>query len=49
MEALLIKERESAKKVAEIAPIIKEIPVVDHELMEKITNENEKLKVCENF
>ncbi|KAG5383360.1 hypothetical protein IGI04_034830 [Brassica rapa subsp. trilocularis] len=43
-EALLIKEREAAKKVTEIAPIIKEVPVVDQELMEKITNENEKLK-----
>jgi myosin-5 len=48
-EALLIKEREAAKKIAETAPIIKEIPVVDQELMDKITNENEKLKVCENF
>ncbi|CAH2046544.1 unnamed protein product [Thlaspi arvense] len=43
-EALLIQEREAAKKVAEIAPIIKEVPVVDQELMERITNENEKLK-----
>jgi myosin-5 len=43
-EALLIKEREAAKKIAETAPIIKEIPVVDQELMDKITNENEKLK-----
>ncbi|CAN6866583.1 unnamed protein product, partial [Brassica oleracea] len=43
-EALLIKEREAAKKVTEIAPMIKEVPVVDQELMEKITNENEKLK-----
>uniref|UniRef100_A0A1J3HQP4 Myosin-6 n=1 Tax=Noccaea caerulescens TaxID=107243 RepID=A0A1J3HQP4_NOCCA len=43
-EALLIKEREAAKKVAEIAPIIKEVPVVDQGLMEKITSENEKLK-----
>ena len=48
-EALLIKEREAAKKVTEIAPMIKEVPVVDQELMEKITNENEKLKVCESF
>ena len=46
-EALLIKEREAAKKVSEIAPVIKEVPVVDNELMEKITNENEKLKVCD--
>ena len=46
-EALLIKEREAAKKVSEIAPVIKEVPVVDNELMEKITSENEKLKVCD--
>ena len=44
-EALLIKEREAAKEVSEVLPIIKEVPVVDQELMEKLTNENEKLKV----
>ncbi|KAL0732301.1 hypothetical protein Bca4012_008510 [Brassica carinata] len=43
-EALLIKEREAAKEVSEVVPIIKEVPVVDQELMEKLTNENEKLK-----
>ncbi|CAA0163333.1 unnamed protein product [Arabidopsis thaliana] len=43
-EALLIKEREVAKTVSEVLPIIKEVPVVDQELMEKLTNENEKLK-----
>lgn len=44
-EALLIKERETAKEVSEVLPIIKEVPVVDQELMEKLTNENETLKV----
>ncbi|KAG2260378.1 hypothetical protein Bca52824_079672 [Brassica carinata] len=43
-EALLIKDREAAKEVSEVLPIIKEVPVVDQELMEKLTNENEKLK-----
>lgn len=42
---MLVKEREAAKKVSEVLPIIKEVPVVDQELMEKLTNENEKLKV----
>lgn len=44
-EALLIQEREAAKEVSEVLPIIKEVPVVDQELMEKLTNENETLKV----
>jgi len=48
-EALLIKEREVAKTVSEVLPIIKEVPVVDQELMEKLTNENEKLKVGLDF
>jgi myosin-5 len=41
----LVKEREAAKKVAEIAPVIKEVPVVDTELMNKLRDENDKLKV----
>lgn len=48
-EALLIKEREASKTVSEVLPIIKEVPVVDQELMEKLTNENEKLKVGLDF
>ncbi|CAF2052172.1 BnaA09g50650D [Brassica napus] len=43
-EALLIQEREAAKEVSEVLPIIKEVPVVDQELMEKLTSENETLK-----
>ncbi|XP_027935832.1 myosin-6-like isoform X1 [Vigna unguiculata] len=41
---LLQKEREAAKREAERAPVIQEVPVVDHALLEKLTSENEKLK-----
>ncbi|XP_027367065.1 myosin-6-like [Abrus precatorius] len=41
---LLQKEREAAKREAERAPVIQEVPVVDHALLEKLTGENEKLK-----
>ena len=41
----LKKEREAAIKVVEQIPVIKEIPVIDHEMMNRITAENEKLKV----
>ncbi|CAL0310411.1 unnamed protein product [Lupinus luteus] len=41
---LLEKEREATKKAEEKEPIIKEIPVVDHALLEKLSSENEKLK-----
>ncbi|KAK2986359.1 hypothetical protein RJ640_026623 [Escallonia rubra] len=41
---LLKKERESSKKAAELVPIIQEVPVVDHGLMDKLAAENEKLK-----
>ncbi|XBH65712.1 hypothetical protein VPH35_119269 [Triticum aestivum] len=40
----LVKEREAAKKVAEIEPVIKEVPVIDTELMNKLRDENDKLK-----
>lgn len=39
------KEREAARRAEEKVPIIQEVPVVDHALMENLTNENEKLKV----
>lgn len=42
---MLQREREAAKKAAEIAPVIKEVPVIDNAMMEKLTSENEKLKV----
>jgi myosin V len=41
----LVQEREAAKKVAEIEPVIKEVPVIDTELMNKLRDENDKLKV----
>jgi myosin-5 len=44
-KSLLQKEREAAKREAEKVPVIQEVPVVDHPLMEKLTSENEQLKV----
>lgn len=44
-KALLAEEREAAKKVVEQAPIIQEVPVIDHEIINKLTAENEQLKV----
>ncbi|KAK1603409.1 hypothetical protein QYE76_016522 [Lolium multiflorum] len=41
---ILVKEREAAKMVAEIAPVIKEVPVIDTELMNKLRDENDTLK-----
>ncbi|KAB2096889.1 hypothetical protein ES319_A01G134400v1 [Gossypium barbadense] len=41
---LLAKECETAKKAAEVVPIIQEVSVVDPVMLEKLTNENEKLK-----
>ncbi|KAK6265916.1 hypothetical protein QUC31_016753 [Theobroma cacao] len=41
---LLIKEREAAKSIAEKVPVIQEVPVIDDELMNKLTAENEQLK-----
>ncbi|KAJ4913431.1 Myosin-14 [Raphanus sativus] len=43
-KALLIQEMEAAKKTAEIVPVLQEVPVVDTELVEKLTSENERLK-----
>lgn len=42
---LLMKERETVKKVVESVPVIQEVAVVDHELTNKLSSENEKLKV----
>lgn len=42
---MLLKEREEAKIVAEKLPVIKEIPVIDHELMKKLNDENSNLNV----
>ncbi|XP_010433173.1 PREDICTED: myosin-14-like isoform X2 [Camelina sativa] len=40
----LLQELEAAKNTAEIVPVLQEVPVVDIELVEKLTSENEKLK-----
>ncbi|EYU17957.1 hypothetical protein MIMGU_mgv1a000177mg [Erythranthe guttata] len=40
----LVKEREAAKTAAETIPVIQEVPVVDHELTEKLNAENAELK-----
>lgn len=42
---LLMKEREATKSLAEKAPVVQEVPVVDHEMLKKLSSENEKLKV----
>ena len=42
---LLAKEHEAAKRAAEVVPVIQEVPVVDHVMLEKLASENEKLKV----
>lgn len=44
---MLVKEREHAKRAAEQIPIVQEVPVIDHELMNKLSTENENLKVCQ--
>ena len=44
-KVLLEKEREAVKREAERAPVIQEVPVVDDALLERLTSENEKLKV----
>ncbi|WJX79127.1 Myosin-6 [Trifolium repens] len=43
-KSLLEKEREATKRLEERVPVIQEVPVVDHDLMEKLRSENEKLK-----
>ncbi|PON55539.1 Myosin [Trema orientale] len=43
-KAMLEKEREATRRAAEKVPVVQEIPVVDHAMMEKLNNENEKLK-----
>ncbi|XP_017700885.2 myosin-6-like isoform X2 [Phoenix dactylifera] len=43
-KAMLIREQEAAKKAAEKDPVIREVPVIDTPLMDKLTSENEKLK-----
>ncbi|CAH8357713.1 unnamed protein product [Eruca vesicaria subsp. sativa] len=40
----LLKEVKAAKRTAEIVPVVKEVPIVDTELVEKLKSENENLK-----
>uniref|UniRef100_A0A2N9IDF7 Myosin motor domain-containing protein n=1 Tax=Fagus sylvatica TaxID=28930 RepID=A0A2N9IDF7_FAGSY len=47
-KTLLIKEREAVKIAAEQAPIVQEVPVIDHEIVNKLTAENEQLKALVN-
>ncbi|KAK2648827.1 hypothetical protein Ddye_016316 [Dipteronia dyeriana] len=44
----LMKEIEVAKKESENVPVIQEIPVVDHTMLEKLTSENDNLKALVN-
>ncbi|KAL1550095.1 myosin-6-like [Salvia divinorum] len=41
---MLLKEKEVSKRAAEQVPVIQEIPVIDHEMMDKLSAENEELK-----
>ncbi|XP_030499748.1 myosin-6 isoform X1 [Cannabis sativa] len=43
-KAMLEKEREAAKREAVKVPVIQEVPVIDHAMLEKLNGENEKLK-----
>ena len=45
-KALLVQEREVARKEVERPPIIQEVPVTDNEMINKLSAENEHLKVC---
>ena len=44
-ETKVLLEKERVKREAERAPVIQEVPVVDDALLERLTSENEKLKV----
>ncbi|XP_057959594.1 myosin-6-like isoform X2 [Malania oleifera] len=43
-KTLLMKEHEAVKEAAEQIPVIQEVPVIDYEMVNKLTAENEKLK-----
>ncbi|XP_027118946.1 myosin-8-like [Coffea arabica] len=45
---LLMKEREAAKEIAEKVPVVQEVTVFDHEIVNKLTAENEQLKALVN-
>ncbi|KAL6954496.1 hypothetical protein U1Q18_048534 [Sarracenia purpurea var. burkii] len=48
IKELLIKEREAAKLAVEQTPVIQEVPVIDHEMINNLGMENEKLKALVN-
>lgn len=48
-DLLMVKEQEAAEFVAERISSIKEIPVIDTTLLDKLTAENVKLKVHLNL
>ncbi|KAK9281166.1 hypothetical protein L1049_004060 [Liquidambar formosana] len=43
-KVMLMKEREASKRASEQIPVVKEVPVIDHAVLEKLMGENEKLK-----
>lgn len=45
IKALLIKEHVAAREAVERVPIVQEVLVIDHEMVNKLTAENEHLKV----
>ncbi|KAJ7955519.1 Myosin [Quillaja saponaria] len=47
-KALLIQERKAAKTVVEQVPIVQEVPVIDNEIVSKLTAENDHLKALVN-
>lgn len=44
-KAMLLTERETIKIAGEQTPLVKEVPVINQEMMGKLTVENENLKV----
>ncbi|GAB2281889.1 hypothetical protein Dimus_016455 [Dionaea muscipula] len=43
-KALLIREREATKRAVKQVPVVQQVQVVDTSMVDKLTNENEKLK-----
>ncbi|KAB1219396.1 Myosin-14 [Morella rubra] len=48
IKALLIKEHVAAREAVERVPIVQEVLVIDHEMVNKLTAENEHLKALVN-
>ncbi|XP_058076840.1 myosin-13-like [Magnolia sinica] len=45
IEKMLVKKQETVQEVANLIPVIQEVPVIDSVLLDKLTFENEQLKV----